>query len=622
MTNAPYTPVFFPAIAAPWRGHLARFLRLCEMLPVPSKEHGRTRLILWATQRYAMEAIFAGLTDGIHDFVLVKGRQLGLSTLLWALDLYWLMTFSGIQGMYIADDESNKELHRDLMSQMYLGLPPRWSRGPWRVNNRLELAWHDQEKWHGSRLMWAFANKQNEGQLGRSRGVNYIHGEELDSWRDPDGVSALTAALAQTYAYRLYVWVGTGQGYGLLYDLWEQAAKSHTSRQVFVAWWRHTALRLTREQQTLWAAYGAPRLTPDEREWAEEVKKRYGVDVRREQIAWWRFTLSEGKGINGDQAKMLQEFPWVPEQAFQAGGSQFLSPTTCLKLRTMLQQAPKADTYRYEWGATFDAKDDALVKVPAEAATLTVWEDPMPGAVYLVAGDPAFGSSASSSRFAATVWRCHPDKIVQVAEYVTLLGAMYQFAWVLAHLAGVYPRYFILETNGPGIAVLQELDRMGNYGFGLTKKMGSLQEVVGAIQHYLWKRADALSGQYAREWKTSPTTRPPIMEKLRDSAERGALVIRSRELAEELSALRRDEDRVEAGGVAKDDLAITAALAVECWTETVIPEIEDVIAPLEPPRQAPRDALERNVMTFLRQVQQPEEPEPSVYGVRTRMPGG
>lgn len=163
---------------------------------------------------------------------------------------------------------------------------------------------------------------------------------------------------------------------------------------------------------------------------------------------------------------------------------------------------------------------------------------------------------------------------------------------------------------------------MGNYGFGLTKRSGALQEVVGAIQHYLWKRADTLSPQYSREWKTTPTTRPPIMEKLRDSAERGALVIRSRVLVEELAALRRDEDRVEAGGVAHDDLAITAALAVECWTETVIPEIEDVVAPLEPPRLAPRDALERNVMTFLRHMQTPEEPEPSVYGIRTRMPGG
>jgi hypothetical protein len=624
-TNAPYEPVFYPDLPEPWRGLLARFLRFCEKLRIPSKEAGDPILILWDSQRYAIEEVFHGFSLGIHDFVILKGRQLGLSTLLWAFDLFWLTTFT-LQAIYIADEEGNKEIHRDILGQMYLSLPASWSRGPWRQNNRWELNWSDRPKWTASRMMWAFANRRKEGQLGRSRGANYIHAEELDSWEDRTALGALTSARSESHPRRAYFWVGTGQGYGQLYELWDQAERGVTSRAIFIGFWRRTANRVTRAQTALWDAYGASRPTPEELEWGAEVARRYHYTVTRDQLAWWRYTKTEGKGINGDEAKMLQEHPWLPEQAFQASGSEFLGARTCLRLRTRLRDAPPAQHFVYHWGERFDSKgDDVLERVPADAATLTLWEEPEPGMVYVIAADPAYGSSPMASSYATTVWKCFPDALVQVAEYLTPLGAMYQFAWVLAHLGGLYrvasEDHLILEIGGPGRAVHEELERMAAYGYGMTKHSEGLQDVIGQIQHFLYRRVDSMTGAMAWHFNTTSETLIQIMEQLKDSVERGALVVRSSDLVTQLGALRRDEKTglIEPGGVTDYDLAVTAALACHCWLQNVIPEIEEAVAPLTPPANAPRHTGESVLRTFLGGLRQQEGPVATT--MRPRAPG-
>ena len=59
-TNAPYDPVYHSEITEPWRGLLAQFLKFCEQVSIPSKDEGTTKLILWESQRYFIEEVFAG----------------------------------------------------------------------------------------------------------------------------------------------------------------------------------------------------------------------------------------------------------------------------------------------------------------------------------------------------------------------------------------------------------------------------------------------------------------------------------------------------------------------------------------------------------------------------------
>lgn len=640
--NAPYEPLHHPEITEPWRSYLAQFLQFCEAVPIDGKEQGSVRLILLTSQRYLIEEIFAGLSDGCHDFVIVKARQLGASSVLWALLLFWLTKFPSLLGMYIADDEGNKEKHRSLISSMYLGLlraAPEKARGPWVTNNRFSLRWKSSPTWRASLLDWAFVNRRAEGRLGIGRGINVVHGTEIDTWEDEEGVAALQAALADRHPRRLYLWEGTGRGYGLLYKFWNQAENSTTTRRIFVAFWRRDDYVVSREERAKWNVYGKPPAEPHEMEWAQEVKRRFGHTIKREQLAFWRWKKAEGKGIDGDEAKALEQYPWLPEHAFQASGSVFLSPPACLRLRSHVESQPPAKYYRLDWGEYFDDKDDprveieglprskepgALPQIP-HGASLAIWEEKQAGGVYLVAGDPAYGSSEDSDAYAATVWRCWPDRLVQVAEYCSVVGTTYQFAWVLAYLAGYYGRWLIYDTNGPGQAVLEEMKRMKNLGKGMRRRHGALQDVIGNIEEYLWARPDALSPAYSRQWKTAPGTEEMLMEQFRSEIERGAVVVRSAELMGQITALIRDKKtrRIEAGGVAKDDLSVTAAMAVEYWLGTIQDEIEGYVAPQDAENRPPDDPAQRLLQNFFASLRDPQEDEPErrMLGVRVMGPG-
>ena len=616
--------VLVPTRTETWGELCDEFLAFFSRMTIDTKEEGAIRPTVLSSQLFLVYAIFAGLASGRHDFVILKARQLGISTILWALDLFWMMKFGGLKGFYIADSDENKELHRDELGLMLDSVPVALRRKT-RVSNRLQLAFATTPAYRGSRLMFSAANKKNTGQLGRSKGLNYIHAEELDSWEDPTALGSLDAARAAKHPLRLYLWVGTGQGYGELYKMWEQAGESVFSKQIFIGFWHLDTNIITPETDpAAWEVYGTAPFSQDEQEWADEVQRRFGHRMTIYQVAWWRMTKMEGKGIAGDEAKALQEHPWLPEQAFQASGSQFISATTALRLRTALSRAPEALCYRFDWGTTFDENgDETIVEVDAKLAQLTVWQEPRVGSYYIVAGDPAYGSSEHADAFAATVWRVHPDALVQVATYHAQVGTMYQFAWVLAYLSCNYPRWLIYDINGPGVAVLQEFRRLREQGLGLTHRGGGLQDAVGSIQEYLWSRPDVMSPSFNWQWKTGPSTQEPLMEQLRNEVERGALVMRDSRLVTEIAALRRDKGRIEPGGMAHDDLAVTAAMAVEYWLNgDVLPEIEGIVAPLSAPEAAP-PAIEttlRGFMSRMNRVQEPAGPRIS-RGVRPGGPG-
>lgn len=640
-SNAPYEPLYYPEIAGVWRRLLARFLKFCEWVPIDAKEQGATRLILLESQRYVIEEIFVGLSLGLHDFVIVKARQLGASTVLWALDLFWLMTFPGLQGMYVSDDEGNKEKHRRLISAMYLGLMhsnPTLTRGPWLYNNKWGMEWASSPTWRSSRLDWAFVNRRAEGRLGIGRGINVLHGTEIDTWDDEEGVNSMQAALAREHPFRLYLYEGTGRGYGLLHQMWTQAEDSVSTRRIFLAFWRHAGFQVDPETQPLvWAAYGEPEPLTEEKEWIIEAERRYAPGFSRERwqrhLAFFRFACAEEKGLAGDQQKALEKYPWLPEHAFQALGKSFISPRTCLRISRSIEDAPHPTYYVYDWGAHFDSKaDGALIELPEEqsdAATLTVWEEPEPGMVYVLGADPAYGSSPTADRYAAILCKAFPDALIQVAEYVTPLGEMYKFAWVLVHLCGTYriedDTFWSVDVNGPGRAVDEEITRMANYGFGISKPgQRTVQDVMNGMRRFIERRTDSMTEAPAWHFHSTTEFRIQMFQQLRDSVERGALVIRSPALAAEIASLRQERSgRVEAGGIAKDDLAFAAGLANRVWLQNVIPEIEDRIAPLTPPRNAPHHQGERMLRRFLGALR-PDSPTASVsppYGLPRIGPG-
>ena len=60
---------------------LQKFYKFCAELKIETKEEGLKKMgKLLGTQTYVMEEIDKGLKDDVHFFVILKGRQLGITT--------------------------------------------------------------------------------------------------------------------------------------------------------------------------------------------------------------------------------------------------------------------------------------------------------------------------------------------------------------------------------------------------------------------------------------------------------------------------------------------------------------------------------------------------------------
>ena len=90
---------------------LPNFYKFCNQLKIETKEQGLRKMDkLLGTQTYVMNEIDKGLKQGIHFYVILKGRQLGITTISLALDLYWHYIHNGLNGTLVTDTEENLSL--------------------------------------------------------------------------------------------------------------------------------------------------------------------------------------------------------------------------------------------------------------------------------------------------------------------------------------------------------------------------------------------------------------------------------------------------------------------------------------------------------------------------------
>ncbi|HJR14222.1 MAG TPA: hypothetical protein VJ833_10030 [Rhodanobacteraceae bacterium] len=540
---------------------LAQFEQFCSALVLNSKEQGRVRFKWNGAQRRFIEAVVTGLENDTHNFVVLKSRQLGLTTLCLALDLFWLFRHSGLQGALAVPNESVRDLSRAILENYQNGLPDamKW---PATLNNRTEIRFRNE-----SRLAHLIAGGRNSGALARGQGLSFVHATEMSSWADPEGVVSLQASMAENHKKRLYAWESTARGFNIFHDMWRDAENSKSTDAVFIGWWAKEDYRIPKTSR-LWNTYGRTNLAREERIWAKEVKRRYGVEIDPEQWAWWRWKWAENAGSK----LLLAEYPFTAEQAFVMTGSEFF-PSSTLQRIVEGEDCTAGQSWNYRLSQRFE---DTEVYPDPEGA-LTVWEEPQADADYVIAADPAYGESEWADCFCIQVLKCTLRGAEQVAEFNTPDCTMYGFAWILAHLAGSYsgkgrPSTVILELGGPGRGVLQELQRMpAQYAQkieGLSDRArAEIADIFGSIQHYLYRRPDSLSGGALMQWETTWKTKQIMMNTLRDLLERGMLKVHSREWVEEARYVTQNGTRIAAEGRGKDDRVIAMGLGCMAWQE-------------------------------------------------------
>jgi hypothetical protein len=547
--------------------NLKQFYHFCSQLRIETKEHGLKRMdTLLGTQTYVMEEINKGLQEDIHFFVILKGRQLGITTISLALDLYWHFVHQGLQGTLTTDTEENRDMFRTTLA-MYMDGLPREYKIPAVAHNRNQLSLKNR-----SRLFYQVAGLRAKGSLGRGKAITYLHGTETSSWGDEEGLASLLASLAETNPNRLYMFESTARGFNMFHDMYVTAKRARTQRAIFCGWWRNELYSVGAETP-VYKVYWDGKLTPEEKEWVKDIKKLYGVEINSRQMAWWRWKMHEGIK---DDALMYQEFPPTEDYAFVMTGTSFFSNSRCTDAAKEIKKL-SPDCYRYVMGHNF--VDTEVVKSSERLATLKVWEEPIDTAFYVIGADPAYGSSDWADRFCIQVFRCYADGLDQVAEFATSELNTYQFAWVIAHLAGAYKNSTLnLEVNGPGQAVLQELKNLRRQAAAMppeqSRQQKDLMNVLSSMQNYLWRKNDNLGGvTNSIGWVTSHGSKERMLAYFKDYFEREMMKVRSMDLVEEMKTIRREGGTISAPGRSKDDRVMATGLAAAAFAEQVQPQL-------------------------------------------------
>ena len=544
--------------------NLQQFYKFCSQLKIETKEEGLKKMdTLLGTQTYVMEQIASGLEEDIHFFVILKGRQLGITTISLALDLYWHFINNGLQGTLTTDTEENRDMFRSTLAMYMDGLPKEY-KIPLIAHNRNQLSLKNR-----SRLFYQVAGLRAKGSLGRGKAITYLHGTETSSWGDEEGLASLLASLAEQNPNRLYIFESTARGFNMFHDMYVTAKRARTQRAIFCGWWRNEFYSADPESD-VYKVYWDGKLTPEEKEWTRDIKKLYDFDINSRQMAWWRWKLHEGIK---DDALMYQEFPPTEDYAFVMTGTSFFSNARCTDAVKVAKKI-SYDNYRYSMGANFEDTD--VLKSTERMATLRVWEEPIDTAYYVIGADPAYGSSDWADRFCIQVFRCYADGMEQVAEFATPEMNTYQFAWVIAHLAGAYKNSTLnLEVNGPGQAVINELRNLKRQASVKGGQVGrDLMDVLGSMQNYIWRRNDTMGGlSNSIGWLTTAQTKERMLSYMKDYFERGMMAVYSLDLIEEMKTIVRDGGSIEASGRNKDDRVIASALACAAFAEQVQPKL-------------------------------------------------
>jgi hypothetical protein len=544
-----------------WLPAFRLFLSKVKIASKEMKEPGP--ITPYRAQERFLEELAEGVRSGTRHFVVLKARQLGLSTIMLVLDLFWLYMNPGLQGAMIADTADNRENFRKQMTDIIDSLPKGW-RIPIVAHNRNELRLAN-----GSVLQYMSAGKGRNSGLGRSRALNFVHATECSSWGDQKGIDSLMAALAAENPNRLYIFESTALGFNVFYDIWQEAKSSApTQKAIFIGWWAKDTYRFkegTPEFERWWAPW--PNMTLDEKETFDQVKELYGWEITPEQWAWYR-----DKADKRSKESLNEEFPSTEMEAFTASGHSFFNKN---KLNEDLQfihtHRPTFNGWNYKLGENFLSMKMEPAR-DVEGLDLRVWEAPKKNGVYVIGVDPAYGRSSEADRSVISVWRCFSDKVIQVAEYAAAEAETRQVAWVMCHLASEYRDCIInLEINGPGGAIMQELTSLKQllqWGYLKdTARALRAEDCLDGAKWFLWHRPDSMGSGYAYGWSTNFSNKIMLFNKYRDAYSSEQAIVRSLHLLEEMLTLVQDGDTIAASGRNKDDRVFAAGLAVYAWDQ-------------------------------------------------------
>lgn len=382
----------------------------------------------WAQREYLELAQHQLETTGKIRIIVLKARQLGISTITEALLFTLCFLYDNYKAMVIA--------HEVPASQNLLAMTNRyWETYPFKDLFSTQYAGKNHLQWAETHSGIAVATAGNKG-VGRSATIHAVHASEVAFWPDPEIAMLGLRQTIPSSPGTAIILESTANGMGnYFHKTWLDAEAGDSEfAPLFFPWHKHP--------EYTGSYIGLPCDNMGELDEEEQALRHMGVSDDR--LVWRRYAIRDL--CQNDLLKFKQEYPATPAEAFIASGTNVFPHA---ELSAVYEPEPGMK------GVLFEDASGIRFK-PASDGPLTVFKAPSPDedhGQYFVAGDPTH-STRGDFAVAQVVNR---RTLEQVAEWRGRIDPV-SFADVLFNLGYYYnTAEIVTEIEGPGYSTIGAL---------------------------------------------------------------------------------------------------------------------------------------------------------------------
>ncbi len=282
---------------------------MLEELTIRTKQAKEIKLrrddpFAWAQREFVHEVerqYNAGLPVRI---IVLKGRQLGISTATEAILFLWAFIHKGSNSLVLSKEKEDSQYLYEML-RLYWTSSPFYGQFPVRYNTKNEMVWAN-----GSSVRTGTASKEN---VGRGHTFQAVHCSEVAFWELAESnVPSLMEAIPYEHG-TICVLESTAQGVGgYFHDEWMASTNPTGPMSDFTAmffpWYRHAEYQMPNTTMTF------ADLDAEERHLIEKFHPHMTIP----KLAWRRRKIaSHPKKLDG----FHEEYPNDPEEAFLSTGS-------------------------------------------------------------------------------------------------------------------------------------------------------------------------------------------------------------------------------------------------------------------------------------------------------------
>ena len=436
----------------------------------------------WAQREFVKEVEYQFNHQEPIRIIVLKGRQLGISTVTQAMLFLWGFMFPGSNNLVMSKDREGSEGLFEMAKLMWDLWIYRCLFSTTRSSTR-RMSW-------GETLSNFRVESAKGKEVGRGSTLQAVHGSEVAFW---DNAEELMPALMNAIPNRhgtVIILESTANGVGgFFYDEWMKAIRGESDfTPLFFPWFKHHEYTIRNTTLT------DNQLTSTER----QLRDSFGLTLG--QLAWRRRKIRE---MNGEEDKFKQEYPCTWMEAFLATGDNVFP----LEALSECYYPPGSDYQGQKVGMSRGTlvNDNGQLKFFKDySGNLKVFKmpDPKKKMQYVIAADPSRTTTGDpccvqvmnrTTLEQVAVWHGHLTTD-DLAEVIANLGYWYNTATVNVEINGggagviavlVHMRYpAIWKWRRPD----RPLNRLGNV-FGWSTNTMTKPWGIGQLQHYLSKRA-------------------------------------------------------------------------------------------------------------------------------------